>query len=54
MGRGGETRTLNEWADITGLNRGTIRSRIMNYNWPVEDALNFNVWEAYHGKKKEA
>lgn len=39
----GETHTLSEWADITGIKRLTIRARIMNYHWSVKDALTVPV-----------
>lgn len=34
----GETHTLAEWAEITGKNRSTIKSRVKN-GWNIEDAL---------------
>jgi len=34
----GKTRTLQEWADLTGINRSTISSRIEN-GWPLERAI---------------
>ena len=36
----GETHTIREWANIKGLNIATIKNRINNYKWSVEDALN--------------
>lgn len=41
----GETHTLSEWADITGIKRATIRARIFQYNWSVKDALTVSVKE---------
>lgn len=35
----GETHCLAEWAEITGINRSTISSRIDKSGWSVEDAL---------------
>lgn len=35
----GETRTMQEWANITGIKRGTIESRINQHGWTVEKAL---------------
>ena len=35
----GETHTLAEWCEITGLTRATIRGRIEKLKWSVEDAL---------------
>lgn len=34
----GETHTMAEWADITGLNPATIWARLKR-GWPVEEAL---------------
>lgn len=34
----GEAHTLQQWADILGINRSTISSRI-RYGWPIEMAL---------------
>lgn len=36
----GETHTIAEWAEITGINQSTLRSRILSLNWNVERALN--------------
>lgn len=35
----GETRTLQQWAEFTGITRNTIEKRIDNYGWSVEKAL---------------
>jgi hypothetical protein len=35
----GETKTLSEWAEITGLGRATIRRRLGRFGLSVEDAL---------------
>lgn len=35
----GETHTLSEWEDITGIKRSTIRARIFKSNWDIKDAL---------------
>ena len=35
----GERHTISEWARITGINEGTIRSRIAKYHWTPEKAL---------------
>lgn len=35
----GETHTLAEWCEITGLTRATIRGRLEKCKWSVEDAL---------------
>lgn len=35
----GETMTINEWSDKTGINEATIRRRLIGAKWTVEDAL---------------
>jgi hypothetical protein len=35
----GQVRTLTEWAEVTGIGRGTIESRIDRNGWSVERAL---------------
>lgn len=35
----GETKTLKQWAEFTGLNHSTIASRLQEHGWSVEDAL---------------
>lgn len=35
----GETKTISEWAECTGIRKDTIRRRIVNYHWDVEKAL---------------
>lgn len=35
----GETKTMSEWARIKNLDYSTLRSRINEYNWSVEKAL---------------
>ena len=35
----GETKTMAEWAKETGINYGTISTRINRHRWTVEDAL---------------
>lgn len=35
----GETKTIAQWAEITGLEWTTIRSRLDHYGWDVEHAL---------------
>lgn len=35
----GETHTISEWARITGINKSTIRNRIVLYGWNIEKAL---------------
>ncbi|MGV1752488.1 hypothetical protein [Agrobacterium sp. CG674] len=40
----GQSRSLREWAEETGIVEGTIRSRL-NYGWTLEDALRRKVQE---------
>lgn len=35
----GETKTMSEWSDITGIEYRTLRSRINSYHWSIEKAL---------------
>lgn len=35
----GETHTLSEWSEMTGIPRNTIRNRIFEYGMTVEEAL---------------
>jgi hypothetical protein len=35
----GQTRTLREWADVTGILHTTLERRLDAYGWPVERAL---------------
>ena len=35
----GETHTLTQWAEIKGINAGTLWSRINDYGWDIEKAL---------------
>ena len=35
----GETKTIAEWAELTGIGRSTIWARITKLGWPVSDAL---------------
>lgn len=41
----GVTRTLIEWAEVTGIKRGTIAYRLNN-GWPTEQALNLEQFAA--------
>lgn len=50
----GETHTVSEWSEITGINYNTLVGRLFHYHWPVEDALGIKVWGVYHGDKEEA
>lgn len=35
----GITKTITEWSEITGIKQTTIRMRLSNYGWTVEDSL---------------
>lgn len=35
----GESKTIQEWSEITGINHGTIESRIRKSKWTVEKSL---------------
>lgn len=35
----GDTKTIKEWADLYGLRKDTLRRRIVDCGWSVEDAL---------------
>ena len=39
----GETHTISEWARITGIQKSTIRNRIVNMGWDVAKALTEQV-----------
>lgn len=43
----GETHTIQEWAEKTGLKYDTIERRVNQYGWSIEDALSIKPW----GKK---
>ena len=40
----GETKSLAEWAEISGINYQTIFQRITTLNWTIEKSLNTPVW----------
>jgi hypothetical protein len=35
----GESRTLGEWADLAGVRRELVSSRVLRYGWPLDEAL---------------
>lgn len=39
----GETHTISEWAEITGINKSTISKRINRSSWPIERALTTTI-----------
>lgn len=39
----GETHTMSEWAEITGISYSTLRSRINLYKWDINKALTIPV-----------
>lgn len=39
----GETHSVSEWARILNIKQSTLRMRINNYGWSVEDALGKEV-----------
>lgn len=52
----GKSKTIAEWADITGIRYHTISKRVLKYKWSVEDALteepSRNAWRRPEGRKK--
>lgn len=44
----GETKTIKEWADSSGIKYDTIERRINQYGWSAEDAVSIKPW----GKKR--
>lgn len=36
----GQTKCLSEWSEILGINRGTLKSRILRSKWSIEKAFN--------------
>lgn len=42
----GETHTLSEWSDITGIDRSTLSARILKLKWSVEKALSTPLQKA--------
>lgn len=47
---GGKTQTISEWSRSTGINKTTIRARIMA-GWSVEDVLNKPVRKRLNGHR---
>lgn len=46
---GGETRTVKDWAEITGIKYKTLIGRLNNGKWNVEQALTTTVKEKNYG-----
>lgn len=46
----GETHTIAEWAEITGLSYDTIKQRISKLHWSVEEALTVRPRRSSHEK----
>jgi len=44
----GETHTIAEWSEITGLDASTIRSRLLRYGWTQEQSVSTTLQQ---GKK---
>lgn len=44
----GETKTLKQWSEYTGINENTIRKRILILNWEVDEA----IYTPVYGKKR--
>ena len=51
----GTTKTLTQWAEEYGIKSRTLRTRIVNLNWPIDKALNTPVkpHKRYKLKEKE-
>lgn len=47
----GERHTLQEWSDITGVKRSTIKYRI-THGWPIKDALLLEPEYAYRTRRE--
>ena len=41
----GETHTISEWSEITGINKSTIRKRIDRSGWSIEKSLTTIVYQ---------
>lgn len=50
----GETKTMADWADSLGMQRGTLRCRLDWYGWSVEDALTLPVCRGVPLAKRNA
>lgn len=50
----GEKKTLKEWAEVLGINYGTLASRINRYNWSIKKAFETPIgkdkWHKYLNK----
>jgi hypothetical protein len=48
----GQNKTLQEWADSAGINKGTLRNRLVGLKWPTEKALSEPIIQKFKPKKK--
>lgn len=48
----GETKNLHEWSKLTGIGKSTIVSRIDNYHWSVEKALETPIDVRFRRKER--
>lgn len=49
----GESHSIREWSEITGISAPTIRTRIYTRKWSVEKALSTPVLESYSLRSEE-
>jgi hypothetical protein len=47
----GETHSISEWSELTGINRYTIWDRIVKRHWTIEDALTKPTNIKYRSKR---
>ena len=48
----GETHSLIEWSNITGVPVNTLRNRIKKYKWPIDKALHAKRYESVMRKPR--
>jgi hypothetical protein len=44
----GKTHTVSGWAELLGLNQGTLLSRLGKLNWTIHEALTFSTRPGVH------